>query len=177
MALADFARTKKVRMLGDYALAIMADHAEKIGSIFVPGTARQRPNKARILAIGQGRYLRNGALHPTALLPGDLVVVDPYKLAIVLADGQLANAPGTPFADAGEHVVVRERDLFGVLEDGPRCPECGTRAMPDPVRFSHLEEHWYCPDVQRCGALWGRTIHMTYHHTGAEVRALIGAAP
>lgn len=175
MALADFARTRKVRMLGDNVLALMVDHAERIGSIFVPNNARQRPNKARVLAVGPGRYLKNGAFHPTELRPGDLVVVDPYKLVIVLADGALANAERTPFADSGEHVVVRERDCTGVLEGAPACPECGTRAMPDATRFSHIEEHWYCPDTARCAALWGRTATMTYHHTGEEVRALIGA--
>lgn len=164
---------KRIRMLYDYLLVEMVPDATVIGSIIVPATLYKRPNKARVIAAGPGRY-RGDTWVPTEVVAGDLVLLDPYRLKLVLADGQLAIAEGTPFAGIGERAVISEENTHCVL--GKACPECATLA--EDVLSERPGEHYSCPS---CLTMFGWTPlpkspwssdRMTYRHTGAEVRAL-----
>jgi chaperonin GroES len=165
---------KRIRMLRDLLLVEMVPDATVIGHIIVPATAYKRPNQARVIAAGPGRW-HGDVWVPVEITPGDLVLVDPYRFELVLADGQMALAEGTPYAGIGDRAVISARNTHCVL--GKTCPECttiGVTVMPE-----RAGEHYQCP---KCRALFGWDAmpepsppwakRMTYHHTSAAVRAL-----
>jgi chaperonin GroES len=144
MGLADFARKAAIWPILDYLLVEMQPDRTVIGSIIVPATACKRPNKALVIAVGPGRFTSTGERVPNPVRAGDLVLLDPYRFKVVLADGALANAEKTPFADIGERAIIGAEHAHCVLEctcasfetsweENPRghnvaCPCWGTRA-------------------------------------------------
>ncbi len=107
---------KTIRPYGANVLCEMYDEGHVTpGGIIIPDTAHKRPNKARVIAAGRGQWV--GARFVEVLVkPGDLVVVDAYKLRLVLADGALANAAGTPYAGPGDRFIIHADHIIGVIE-------------------------------------------------------------
>ena len=44
------------------------------GGIFIPDTATEKPSRARVVAVGPGKYLDNGDLQEMHLRPGDEIL-------------------------------------------------------------------------------------------------------
>lgn len=98
------------------------------GKLHVPDRAVERPLIGEVLAVGPGRRLPSGERVPCSVEPGQRVVFKKYAGTDLRFDG-------------AECMVLREADLLGVLEEGPRilcrcdgwtdvaahpaCPGCG----------------------------------------------------
>jgi chaperonin GroES len=68
----------------------------------VPDTARQKPERARVVAVGAGRILPTGGRVPPSLRPGDLVLVSRWA--------------GTEITlDTTEYLILREDEILGIL--------------------------------------------------------------
>jgi chaperonin GroES len=48
------------------------------GGIVLPDTAREKPQRGRVTAVGSGRLLKNGKRSPIALKVGDEVIFGKY---------------------------------------------------------------------------------------------------
>jgi chaperonin GroES len=73
------------------------------GGIVIPDSAKEKPAKAEVVAVGPGKALESGELRPLSVKPGDKVLVGKYAGTELKLDGV-------------EYVVLREDDLFGVIE-------------------------------------------------------------
>jgi len=73
------------------------------GGIFIPDTAKEKPTRGKVVAIGQGKALEDGKLRALAVKIGDLVLIGKYSGTEVKIDGK-------------EYVVLREDDIMGVIE-------------------------------------------------------------
>ena len=73
------------------------------GGIVIPDSAKEKPTKAEVVAVGPGKVLENGELRALSVKPGDKVLVGKYSGTELKLDGV-------------EYVVLREDDLFGVIE-------------------------------------------------------------
>ena len=58
------------------------------GGIVLPDAAREKPRQGRVLSIGDGRMLPNGARAPHQVSEGDRVLFGSYAGAEVVINGQ-----------------------------------------------------------------------------------------
>lgn len=75
------------------------------GGIFLPDTAKEKPQQGEVLAVGTGKHDDAGKLIPMAVKVGDTVLYGKYS--------------GTEIAVGGEDVLImRESDVFGIVTTG-----------------------------------------------------------
>jgi chaperonin GroES len=58
------------------------------GGIVLPDTVKEKPRQGRVLSIGDGRMLADGARAPHQVSEGDRVLFDSYAGAEVQVDGE-----------------------------------------------------------------------------------------
>jgi chaperonin GroES len=80
-----------------------AETKTKFG-LFVPESSQEAPDAAVVVAVGPGRIDKLGKQHPVGVKPGDKVLLGKWG-------GEELKLGGV------DHLVVRESDLFAVLED------------------------------------------------------------
>lgn len=95
-----------IRPLYDRILAQRVDEqARTSGGLFIPDNAKEKPLEAVVIAVGSGKLLENGARQPIAVKAGDKILIAKYA-------GSDAKLVGK------DHIIVREEDVLGVLEEG-----------------------------------------------------------
>ena len=93
-----------LRPLHDRLLVKRLEEKEQVqGSIIIPYTAKEKPQEAKVLAIGPGRITDDGKLQPLDIKVGDTVVFGKYAGTEVKIDGE-------------DLLIIREDDVLGVLE-------------------------------------------------------------
>jgi chaperonin GroES len=99
------ASASKLRPTGDRVIIkpTPRDETTKSG-IVLPDTAKEKPQKGTVLAVGPGRYLETGQREAIDLAVGDQVLYARYA--------------GTEFKLDGEEVlIVSAKDVLAVVED------------------------------------------------------------
>ncbi len=95
----------KIKPLGD-RIVIRRDDAEETstGGILLPDSARNKPQKGKVLAVGPGHLLKDGSRRPLQVKEGDAVL--------------FTNWAGDEFKESrGENILLmREEDVLAVLE-------------------------------------------------------------
>ncbi|ACX51332.1 MULTISPECIES: co-chaperone GroES [Ammonifex] len=93
-----------IRPLGDRVVVkpLPAEEVTK-GGIVLPDTAKEKPQKGEVVAVGPGRLLENGQRVPIDVKVGDKVLYSKYAGNEVKIDGE-------------EYLILRESDILGVLE-------------------------------------------------------------
>jgi chaperonin GroES len=77
----------KVRPLDDRVVVEPLEAEEKTsGGILLPDTAKQKPQRGRVLAVGPGKLLENGQRHALAVAPGDEVIYGRYAGNDIMVD-------------------------------------------------------------------------------------------
>lgn len=73
------------------------------GQLVLPDTAKEKPQKGKVLAVGPGRLDESGKRIPMEVKVGDMVVYAKYS--------------GTTFKteDGKEYLFLKESDILGVL--------------------------------------------------------------
>ncbi|MFH1415845.1 MAG: co-chaperone GroES [Elusimicrobiota bacterium] len=93
----------KIRPLGDRILVKpLEKEDEKIGSIIVPETAKEKPQEGKVEAVGPGKLNDTGQNIPMNLKAGDTVLYGKYSGTEVKIDGV-------------EYLIMHEDDVFGVV--------------------------------------------------------------
>lgn len=85
-------------------IEVIDDQQTTAGGIYIPDTAREKPVKGRIIAIGTGRTLDNGTKEPMTVKVGDLVMFAKYGGTELKQDGV-------------EYKIMAERDILGILSE------------------------------------------------------------
>ena len=94
----------KIRPLHDRVVVKRVEAEEKTASgIVLPGSAAEKPDMGEVLAVGNGRLLKNGERLPLDIKVGDKVLFGKYSGQTVKVDGE-------------ELMVMREEDIMGILE-------------------------------------------------------------
>jgi len=98
------ATAAKLRPLGDRVVVKILESEEKTkGGIFLPDTAKEKPQQAKIVAVGPGKTLEDGKKSPIDLKEGDLVLFAKYAGTEVKVEGE-------------EYLVISEKDILAVVE-------------------------------------------------------------
>jgi chaperonin GroES len=94
----------KLRPLHDRVVIKRAEEKEQmIGGLYIPDTAKEKPQQGEVIAVGDGRILEDGTRVPLDLKVGDQVLFGKYSGTEVKIDDE-------------EYLIVRESDIFGVIE-------------------------------------------------------------
>lgn len=93
-----------IRPLGERVVVKPLPMEEKTkGGIVLPDTAKEKPQKGEVVAVGPGRLLDNGQRVAIDLQVGDKVLYSKYAGNEFKIDGE-------------EYLILRESDVLGVLE-------------------------------------------------------------
>jgi chaperonin GroES len=94
----------KLRPLADRVIVRQNDAEEKTKSgIVLPDTAKEKPTKGKVIAVGPGKLDDNGKRMEIGVRTGDTIYYGKYSGTDVEVDGQ-------------KFVILRETDILGVLE-------------------------------------------------------------
>ena len=77
--------------------------SETAGGLIIPDDAKAKSQHGEVLAVGPGRLLDNGEVHPLDVKVGDVVYFKAYTGTEVEIEGET-------------FVVMTENDLVGVIE-------------------------------------------------------------
>lgn len=93
-----------IRPLNDRVVVKRLEAEEKTASgIVLPGSAAEKPDMGEVLAVGNGKLLKNGDRQALDVKVGDKVIFGKYSGQTVKVDGE-------------ELLVMREEDIFGIVE-------------------------------------------------------------
>jgi chaperonin GroES len=96
----------KIRPLNDRVLVRREEEEEKTaGGILLAGSAREKSNKGKVIAVGTGRVLENGSIVPVSVKVGDRVVFASYAGSQTIKDGK------------DELIFMSENEIYGVITD------------------------------------------------------------
>jgi chaperonin GroES len=73
------------------------------GGIIIPDTAQEKTQAGKVMMVGDGKLLNDGALRPLRVKKGDEVLFGKYS--------------GTEVKAAGEELLIlREEEILGIFE-------------------------------------------------------------
>lgn len=93
-----------VRPLHDRILVRrMEEETKTAGGLFIPDTAKEKPQRGEIVAAGKGRITEDGKVMPLEVKVGDKVLFAKYA--------------GTEIKFSGEeYIMMREEDVLGIVQ-------------------------------------------------------------
>ena len=93
----------KIKPLSDRVVIKPSEPDEKVqGGIIIPDTAKEKPQKGEIVAVGPGKASESGDIIPMSVKVGDSVLYGKYS--------------GTEVTiDKIDYLIVRESDILAVI--------------------------------------------------------------
>jgi len=90
--------------LGERVVLKLVEAEEKTkGGIVLPDTAKEKPQKGEVVAVGSGKVMENGKKAPIEVKAGDKVFFSRYS--------------GTEVKDGEEKfLIVNERDILAIVD-------------------------------------------------------------
>src|SRR6188508_3434396 len=73
------------------------------GGLFIPDTAKEKPQEGEVVAVGEGKYKEDGTRQPLDVKQGDRVLFGKYSGSEIKIDGE-------------ELLIMREDEILGILE-------------------------------------------------------------
>ena len=93
----------KIKPLADRVVVKPLEAEEKTkGGLFVPDTAKERPQQGEVVAVGPGRVSDDGKNIPMEVKVGDKILYGKYSGTEVTYDGI-------------EYLIMRESDIFAII--------------------------------------------------------------
>jgi chaperonin GroES len=94
----------KVKPLGDRVLLKRIDTTEEVrGGIIIPDTAKEKPQEAVVVAVGDGKMDDDGKRLPMTVKTGQHVLIGKYTGQDIKINDE-------------EHTIVREDEILGIIE-------------------------------------------------------------
>jgi len=94
----------KIRPLSDKVLVERVEaEAKTAGGIVLPDTAKEKPQRGKIVSVGEGKLLEDGTRRQVQVKKGDLVLFTSYASTEIKVDGK-------------EYLIMDESDIMAVIE-------------------------------------------------------------
>ena len=94
----------KIRPLHDRILVKRLEEEEvRKSGIIIPDTAKEKPQRGKIMAVGNGKVSEEGKRIPLDVKAGDQVLFGKYSGSEVRIEDE-------------EYLILREEDILGILE-------------------------------------------------------------
>ncbi len=95
----------KIQPLGDRVLLKSIEETEQVrGGIIIPDSAKEKPQEAKVIALGTGRKGDDGKIIAFSVKVGDNVLTSKYGGTEIKVDGE-------------SYTIVREDDILGVINN------------------------------------------------------------
>ena len=93
----------QVRPLRDRILVQRVEEQEqRSGGIIIPDTAKEKPQTAKVVAVGNGRVNDKGDIFPLDVKAGEYVLIGKYAGTEIKLEGQ-------------DYLILREEEVLGVV--------------------------------------------------------------
>jgi chaperonin GroES len=94
----------KIRPLADKVLVERVEaEAKTAGGIVLPDTAKEKPQRGKVVSVGEGKRLEDGTRQDVQVKKGDLVLFTSYAGTEIKLDGK-------------EYLIMDESDIMAVIE-------------------------------------------------------------
>ena len=94
----------KIRPLADKVLVERIEAESKTaGGIVLPDSAKEKPQRGKIISVGEGKLLEDGSRSQMQVKKGDTVLFTSYAGSEVKIDGK-------------EYLIMDESDIMAVIE-------------------------------------------------------------
>jgi chaperonin GroES len=94
----------KIRPLHDRILVERLEEQEvRRGGIIIPDTAKEKPQEAKVIAVGNGKVTEDGKKIPLDVKAGDKILFGKYSGSEVKIDDK-------------DYLILREEDVLAILE-------------------------------------------------------------
>jgi chaperonin GroES len=95
----------KIRPLYDRIVVKRIEPSEeRQGGLFIPDSAKEKPQEGEVVAVGKGKLLEDGQVVPLDVQAGDRILFGKYTGSEIKVDGE-------------EFLIMREDDVLGVIVD------------------------------------------------------------
>jgi len=81
----------------------LEEEAKTAGGILIPDTAKEKPQKGEVMAVGNGRRTKDRKVTPMEVKVGDHVLFGKYAGNEIKIEGE-------------EYLIMREDDILGIME-------------------------------------------------------------
>ena len=97
----------KIRPLYDRIVVKRIEQKEQMqGGLYIPDTAKEKPQEGEVVAVGKGKRLENGSLVSLDVQAGDRILFGKYSGSDIKLDGE-------------EYLIMREDEVLGILDAKP----------------------------------------------------------
>ena len=79
------------------------EETKTAGGLFIPETAKEKPQRGQIVAVGNGKKTEDGKVLPLDVKVGDTVLFGKYAGTEIKVDGE-------------DYLMMREDDILAVVE-------------------------------------------------------------
>jgi chaperonin GroES len=94
-----------LKPLGDRLVVEHVEQAEKTaGGVFLPDTAKEKPQEGHVLAVGSGRTLDNGNKLTMDVKVGDKIIYSKYSGSEIKVDGK-------------DYLIISEKDVLAIFSE------------------------------------------------------------
>jgi chaperonin GroES len=77
---------------------------QSAGGLFIPESAKEKPQTAKVISVGTGRVKKDGTLAPLAVKAGDEILLNKWGGDEIKIDGI-------------DHLILKESDILAVIEN------------------------------------------------------------
>ena len=92
-----------IRPMADRVVVLALEESEEMrGGLYIPDTAKEKPQQGEVMAVGPGRLNDDGDRIPPDLSEGDRVLYGKYAGTEVTVDGT-------------EYLIIKESDVLAIL--------------------------------------------------------------
>jgi chaperonin GroES len=81
----------------------LEEETKTAGGIFIPESAKEKPQRGKIIAVGKGKLADDGSIRPLDLKAGDTVLFGKYSGTEIKIDNE-------------DRLIMREDDVLAVIE-------------------------------------------------------------
>jgi chaperonin GroES len=97
----------KIRPLYDRIVVKRLEEKEQMqGGLYIPDSAKEKPQEAEVVSVGKGKRLEDGKLVPLDVAVGDRILFGKYSGSDIKIDGE-------------EYLIMREDEVLGILDAQP----------------------------------------------------------
>jgi chaperonin GroES len=94
----------KARPLHDRIFVQRLDEGEQhVGGIIIPDSAKEKPQRGKVFAVGDGKLTDDGDRRPLDVKDGDTILFGKYSGQEVTLDGE-------------QYLIMREDDVLAVMD-------------------------------------------------------------
>jgi chaperonin GroES len=111
----------QIRPLYDRVVVKRVEDQETMrGALFIPDSAKEKPQEGEVVAAGQGKRFEDGNLVPLDVKVGDRILFGKYSGSDIHVDGQ-------------EYMIMREDEILGVFNPRPVAVKNGNKDSKEKV--------------------------------------------